>query len=312
MKVLVTGGAGFIGSHLVDAYLKGGNRVVIVDDLSSGKEENINKQAKFYKMNIGDPSLEEIFEKEKIEVVNHHAAQIDVRKSVANPIFDARINILGTLNILENCKRFKVEKVVFASSGGVIYGECKDIAPRENFPPGPLSPYGVSKLACEYYLYYYGETCGLNYVIFRYGNVYGPRQDPYGEAGVVAIFSEEMLQDKEVNIFGDGKQMRDYVYVGDVVRANLACLGKGCNEIFNIGTGRTISVNQLFEQIKEILNYKKEAIYKSPRAGELFKSCLDVTKAKNLLNWKAEVDFQEGLKQTIAWFKNSKEKIIHS
>ncbi|MCK5533691.1 NAD-dependent epimerase/dehydratase family protein [bacterium] len=305
MKVLVTGGAGFIGSHLVDAYLARGDEVVIVDDLSSGKKENINKQAKFYKMDIQDTSLADIFQREKIELVNHHAAQLDVRKSVADPIFDARVNILGILNILENCRQFEVDKVIFSSSGGVIYGECENESAGESFPAGPLSPYGVSKLASEYYLYYYGKTFALNYTVLRYGNVYGPRQDPYGEAGVVAIFSEKMLENEELNIFGDGKQMRDYVYVGDIVKANMACMEKGNNEIFNIGTGQAISVNYLFKEMKEILNYEKDAVYKPARTGELFKSFLNITKAENLLHWKPQVNFSDGLKKTTAWFRKT-------
>ncbi len=305
MKVLVTGGAGFIGSHLVDAYLARGDEVVIVDDLSSGKEENINKQAKFYKMDIQDTSLAKIFKEEKIELVNHHAAQLDVRKSVADPIFDARVNILGILNILENCRQFEVNKVIFASSGGVIYGECKDESAAESFPAGPLSPYGVSKLASEYYLYYYGKTFALKYTVLRYGNVYGPRQDPYGEAGVVAIFFEKMLENNEINIFGDGKQMRDYVYVGDVVRASLSCMENGHNDIFNVGTGEAISVNSLFKEMKGILDYKKDAIYKPARTGELFKSFLNVSKAEKVLDWKPEVNFSQGLKETTAWFRKT-------
>lgn len=302
MKILVTGGAGFIGSNVVDAYIEKGYEVVVVDDLSSGKKENLNKKAKLYKLDICDKALEEVFE-EGIDIVNHHAAQVDVRKSIADPAFDARINIEGSLNILENCRKYKIKKIIFASSGGVIYGECGSVPPNEDSPISPISPYGVSKYAMECYLSSYEKIYGLKYTALRYGNVYGPRQDPYGEAGVVAIFSGKMLNNGEVNIFGDGKQVRDYVYVGDVVKANILCLGNGDNEIFNIGTGKSASVNQLFSEMKGLTQYSKEAVYKPPRAGELMRSSLDGGKAEQKLGWKAEVNFKEGLKKTIEFFR---------
>lgn len=302
MKILVTGGAGFIGSNVVDAYIEKGYEVVVVDDLSSGKKENLNKKAKFYKLDICDKALEEVFE-ERIDIVNHHAAQVDVRKSIADPAFDARINIEGSLNILENCRKYKIKKIIFASSGGVIYGECGNLPPNEDSPISPISPYGVSKYAMECYLSSYEKIYGLKYTALRYGNVYGPRQDPYGEAGVVAIFSGKMLNNEEVNIFGDGEQVRDYVYVGDVVKANVLCLENGDNEIFNIGTSKSTSVNQLFSEMKEPTQYSKEAVYKPLRAGELMRSSLDVKKAEQKLGWKAEVNFREGLKKTIDFFR---------
>lgn len=302
MKILVTGGAGFIGSNVVDAYIEKGYEVVVVDDLSSGKKENLNKKAKFYKLDICDKALEEVFE-EGIDIVNHHAAQVDVRKSLADPAFDARINIEGSLNILENCRKYKIKKIIFASSGGVIYGECGNLPPNEDSPISPLSPYGVSKYAMECYLSAYEKIYGLKYTALRYGNVYGPRQDPYGEAGVVAIFSGKMLNNEEVNIFGDGEQVRDYVYVGDVVKANILCLENGDNEIFNIGTSKATSVNQLFSEMKELTQYSKEAVYKPARAGELMRSSLDVGKAEQKLGWKAEVNLREGLKKTIDFFR---------
>ncbi|MFB0565464.1 MAG: NAD-dependent epimerase/dehydratase family protein [Candidatus Aminicenantaceae bacterium] len=299
MKILVTGGAGFIGSNVVDAYIEKGYEVVVVDDLSSGKKENLNKKAKFYRLDICDKVLEEVFKEERIDIVNHHAAQVDVRKSIADPAFDARINIEGSLNILENCRKYKIKKIIFASSGGVIYGECGSLPPDEDFPVSPISPYGVSKYAVERYLATYGKIYGLKCTGLRYGNVYGPRQDPYGEAGVVAIFSRKMLNSEEVNIFGDGEQVRDYVYVGDVVKANILCLENGNNQIFNIGTGKSTSVNQLFSEMKELTHYSKQAVYKPPRAGELIRSSLDVGKAEKKLGWKAEVNLREGLKKTI-------------
>jgi UDP-glucose 4-epimerase len=303
MKILVTGGAGFIGSNVVDAYIEQGHEVIVVDDLSSGKKQNLNNKTKFYKLDICDRSLEEIFRKERIDIVNHHAAQVDVRKSIADPAFDARINIEGSLNILENCRKYGVKKIIFASSGGVIYGECGKFPPNEDSPVSPISPYGISKYAMERYLFTYQKIYGLKYTALRYGNVYGPRQDPYGEAGVVAIFSGKMLNEEEVNIFGDGEQVRDYVYVGDVVRANILCLEKGDNEIFNIGTGKSASVNELFLEMKRLTGYSKDAVYRPARAGELFRSSLDVAKAAKRLGWKAEVNLKEGLKKTIDFFR---------
>jgi UDP-glucose 4-epimerase len=303
MKILVTGGAGFIGSNVVDAYIERGHKVVVVDDLSSGKKENLNKKAKFYKLDICDSSLEEVFREERIDIVNHHAAQVDVRKSIADPAFDARINIEGALNVLENCRKYRVEKIIFASSGGVIYGECGAIPPDEDSPVAPISPYGISKYAMERYLFAYEKIYGLKYTALRYGNVYGPRQDPYGEAGVVAIFSGKMLSNGEVDIFGDGEQVRDYVYVGDVVKANILCLENGDNEIFNIGTGVSTSVNRLFSEMKELTGYPKQPVYRPPRAGELFRSSLNVSKAEKKLGWKAETSLKQGLKKTIDFFR---------
>lgn len=305
MKILVTGGAGFIGSNIVDELIKKKHKVVIVDNLATGNIKNVNKKAKFYKVSVCDKKkIDEIFKKEKIDIVIHHAAQLDVRKSVEDPCFDADVNIKGALNILEACKNTKVKKIIFASSGGTIYGECGTKAPDEKSFANPLSPYGVAKLSVEHYIKAYSALYGLKYTILRYANVYGPRQDVNGEAGVVAIFIGRMTANKEVFIFGNGKQLRDYVYVKDVVSANIKSLTKGNNEIINIGTQKTFSVNQLVKELSVITNYKNKPVFKPKRNGELFKSFLNISKAKKVLNWAPEVSIKEGLKNTVEYFIN--------
>lgn len=309
LKILITGGAGFIGSNITDKYVLAGHKVVIVDNLITGKKENINPSAKFYRADITDGrAIAKIFDSEKPDMVNHHAAQIDVRKSVADPVFDAGTNVIGTLNLLENAVRHKVKKFIFASSGGVMYGECGRIPPSEKHTPRPLSPYGITKHTVEHYLDYYSQTYGLKYVAFRYGNVYGPRQDPHGEAGVVAIFINRILADEPINIFGDGRQLRDYVFVSDIVRANLKALEKGENEIFNIGTGEAESVNRLFSGLSKISGYSRKPVYKPQRTGELFKSSLDAAKARKKLGWSPEISFRAGLKKTYEYFKGRYKK----
>lgn len=319
MKILVTGGAGFIGSNLVDGLLAAGHDVAVVDNLSSGRRENLNAQARFYELDIVDPGLEEVFAREQFDLVNHHAAQIDVRHSVADPQFDARTNILGLLNIMENCRRHGVRGVVLASSGGVVYGEPSKLPATEGAPKGPLSPYGVSKLASEFYLCYYAQVMGIAYVTLRYGNVYGPRQDPYGEAGVIAIFGEKLLRGETPVVYGDGEQLRDYVFVDDVVRANLLAMERlngtacgapagpspgGCaiNDFaFNIGTGRGASVNELFAIIRDLTGFRGEAAHGPERTGELRRIFLDVGKAGKELGWQPQVDLREGLLRTVAY-----------
>jgi len=305
MKILVTGGAGFIGSNIVDELIGRKHKVVIVDNLATGNIKNVNKKAKFYKVSVCDKKkIDDIFKKEKIDIVIHHAAQLDVRKSVADPCFDADVNIKGTLNILEACKNTKVKKIIFASSGGTIYGECGTKAPDEKSFANPLSPYGVAKLSVEHYIKAYSALYGLKYTILRYANVYGPRQDVNGEAGVVAIFIGRMTANKEVFIFGNGKQLRDYVYVKDVVSANIKSLTKGNNEVINIGTQKTFSVNQLVKELSAITNYKNKPVFKPKRNGELFKSFLNISKAKKVLNWEPKVSIKEGLKNTVNYFIN--------
>lgn len=306
MKVLVTGGAGFIGSHIVDRLIDKGYEVVVVDNLCSGKERNINKKAKFYKLDIQDLKLEPIFQEERPDYVSHQAAQIDVRRSVSDPIFDARVNVLGTINVLQNCVKYKVKKVIFASSGGAIYGEQETFPAPETHPLRPISPYGITKLVTEHYLYYYKTIHGLNYVALRYANVYGPRQDPFGEAGVVAIFIQKMLNGEQPIINGDGQQTRDFVYVGDVVEANILAMGNEVSEnVFNIGTGIEISVNQIFNHIREIINPSIEERHGPPKLGEQQRSVIDYARAKRILHWQPNTSIIDGLKKTLEYFKNT-------
>jgi len=313
--ILVTGGAGFIGSHISDALIDDGHKVVVVDDLSQGNLKNLNPNAVFYRLDICDPSLELVFEKERPEYVCHHAAQIDVRKSVVDPMYDARVNINGFLNILSCSVKRGVKGVIFASSGGVVYGEPEVLPVPEVHPKGPLSPYGVSKLSSEYYLYYYNKVFGLSYIALRYANVYGPRQDPLGEAGVVAIFSNKMLQGEVPTIYGDGNQVRDYVYVGDVARANLLSLrqldsislpSSIDDHAFNIGTSVGTSVNELYSLLSSIIGFKERAIHDEPRKGELYRTFLNIDKAKDKLGFKPSVSLRDGLEMTVNYFRAMK------
>lgn len=303
MKILVTGGAGFIGSHVVDAMVAAGHEVVVVDDLSTGNPSNLNKAATFYELDIRSPQLREIFEREKPEVVNHHAAQIDVRRSVADPNFDAEVNILGSLRLLELAREFKVRKVIYISSGGAIYGEPDYLPCDEKHPVRPLAPYGASKYAGELYLHMYKEVHGLDYTVLRYANVYGPRQDPHGEAGVVAIFTGQMLGGKPVTINGSGEQMRDFIYVADCARANVLVLNQGGGGAYNLGSGVGTSINQVFANLKSVTQYEKDPMHGSPKAGETFKIYLDSQLASTDLNWRPQVPLQEGLKRTVEYFR---------
>jgi UDP-glucose 4-epimerase len=302
MKILITGGAGFIGSHIADNLIEKGADVTVVDDLSTGKMENVNGKARFIEMDIRDAGIAGVFSENKFDAVYHLAAQMDVRKSVNDPVFDADVNIMGGLNLLGECSRTGVKRFIFASSGGVMYGENEEEKPTEEKHPMPLCPYGCSKLALEFYLNFYRDTYGLDTVILRFGNVYGPRQDPFGEAGVVAIFTKAMLAGKEVKIFGDGEQLRDYVYVGDVANSAVISLDKGSN-IYNIGTSMSKSVNDLFGILCSLTGYEKEPVYSPPREGELQISRLDVSKAARELEWTARIDFEEGLKKTVEYFR---------
>jgi UDP-glucose 4-epimerase len=305
MKVMVTGGAGFIGSHLVDRLIQEGHDVVVVDNLSTGKKKNVNRAARFYKADILSSKMEKIFKKEKPDLLSHHAAQMDVRRSVADPIYDAQVNILGFLNLLENAVRHGTKKVVFASSGGAVYGEQETFPAPEIHPVHPVSPYGISKLSGEHYLYYYQQVAGLNYVALRYANVYGPRQDPFGEAGVVAIFSQKALMNDQPIINGNGKQTRDYVFVEDVVESNMATLGAGIQGVFNVGTGRETSVNQLFRNLVEITGSKAKEVYGPEKRGEQLRSVLDSSKLKKATDWEAKVQLSDGLSMTVDYFRSA-------
>lgn len=304
-RVLVTGGAGFIGSHVADAYLARGAEVWIVDDLSSGRRSNIPAGAKFVELDIGDPRLDDLFrEAGGFDLVNHHAAQIDVRRSVADPRYDARINVDGLLNVLECARRHGTERIIFVSSGGVVYGEPEQRPTPETAPKLPQSPYGVTKLSAEYYLAYYHQVHGLEYAALRYANVYGPRQDPHGEAGVVAIFSTRLLDGEPLTVFGDGKQTRDYVYVGDVVAANMVVTDHVFGRLhgiddraFNVGTGKETSVNELARTLMEGVGREVEVRYAPPRAGELRHSCLDASRLR-ALGWAPATDLRAGLAAT--------------
>lgn len=303
MKILVTGGAGFIGSQVADAFIEQGHEVVIVDNLSMGRMENVNPQAKFVNMNIQDPLIMELFENEGFDVVNHHAAQMDVRLSVADPIYDAENNIFGTINLLQAAVKNGVRKIIFISSGGAIYGEQDYFPADEEHPTRPLSPYGITKLTGEKYVQFYHHVYNLNFVILRYANVYGPRQNPKGEAGVVAIFSSRMLAGGQPVINGDGSQTRDYVFVGDVVNANLKALDYNDSDYFNIGTGIEMTVNELFHQLNHLTNANAKEVHRVAQPGEQLRSVLNIEKAKKILNWTPQISLNEGLTKTVEYFK---------
>ena len=299
----MTGGAGFIGSHITDAYVAEGHQVFIVDDLSSGDRRNLNPQADFHMMDLLDSALPSLLSKISPDVVNHHAAQMDVRRSVEDPLFDARINVLGLIHLLEGCKRVGVKKVIYASSGGAIYGEQELFPTPEEHPKRPESPYGVSKLTGEYYLNYYQSAFGISPVSLRYGNVYGPRQRADGEAGVIAIFIRHLLDDAAPKINGDGKQTRDYVHVGDVVAANLRALESSYTGPLNIGTGHETDVLELFRLLRERTGSKAAAVHAPAKIGEQRRSCLDISRAQERLGWSPRTPLSEGLDQTIAYYR---------
>jgi UDP-glucose 4-epimerase len=302
-KILVTGGAGFIGSNVADRFIQDGYKVVIIDNLSTGVKANLNKKAKFYKVDIRSAVIDKIFEREKPEVLCHHAAQIDVRKSTNDPIFDAEINILGSLNLFNASVKHKVKKIIFASTGGAIYGEQDYYPADENHPANPVSPYGVAKLTIEKYRHFYKEVYGINFVALRYANVYGPRQNPFGEAGVVAIFTERLLGGKKAVINGDGKQTRDFVFVEDVVESNVLALKYPQSDIFNIGTGIETDINRIFRILREKIGSEQKELHGPAKLGEQQRSVLECLKAKRLLKWKPKYNLEEGIAKTVEYYK---------
>ena len=301
MEVLVTGGAGFIGSNIVDGLIEAGHQVIVVDNLSTGKKENLNEQAEFYNLDLEDQELKEIFRENEISHVIHHAAQIDVQHSIKDPLFDAQNNILSTINLLECCRAYNVKKIIYASSAAV-YGEPDYLPVDEDHPIKAMSPYGISKHTPEHYIKMYSELYNLKYTIFRYANVYGPRQDPKGEGGVVSIFVDKMLAEERPVIFGDGQQTRDFVHVYDIVKANLLALDNGDNILVNISTQNRDSVNDLVDHLNQILPYEIKAIYQEARKGDILHSSLANGKAKEQLGWTPGYDFKDGLKQTVGYY----------
>ena len=303
-KVLVTGGAGFIASHIVDSLIERKHDVVVVDDLSRGNANYINPKAKFYQTDIRASNLNEIFSKERPEIVNHHAARTSVTHSLFEPLDDAEVNIMGTLNLLQNSQKWHVKKVIYASSGGAVYGEPLYLPCDEKHPINPLSPYGVSKYAAELYLKAYFNSCKLNYTILRYANVYGPRQIATGEAAVIAKFSFQMLRGLDVSINGTGDQERDFVYVRDIVRANILAMEQPDNQIYNLGTGKSVTVNRIFFLLKSLTHYSSQPRYIPEIKGEIFKTYLTAAKAKHELGWSPEIGLEDGLKITLNSYKD--------
>ena len=301
---MVTGGAGFIGSHIVNAYINAGHDVVIIDDLSSGEMRFVNPKAKFYELNIHSPDVKIILEKEKISAINHHAAQISVSESVSDPLFDANSNIIGTLQLLQNAVSLKIDKFVFASTGGAMYGEQKTFPASEDHPCQPVSPYAISKLCAETYINYFGMEHGLNTTVLRYGNVYGPHQNPHGEAGVVAIFCQRLMEGLQPVIYGDGEQTRDFISVRDVTKANIIALDSKCKGIFNVGTGKETSVNFLTKKLLEVSGVTTSAKHSPPKKGEQRRSSIDSEKLLKNFGWKPCISLEEGLFETISYFKN--------
>lgn len=305
MKILVTGAAGFVASHVADAYVNLGHEVVIVDDLSRGSRRNINAKSRFYQCDIRDrEAIDKIIAAERPVIVNHHAAQMDVRRGVREPVFDAQVNILGSLNLLEAAIAHGVKRFIYIASAGAGYGEPKQSLVPESYPINPITPYGISKHTVEHYLFTFSFLYGLEYVVLRYGNVYGPRQSSQGEAGVFAIFCEQMLAGTQPVIYGDGSKVRDYVYVSDVAAANVAALDRGTNEIFNISSQVETTDFEVFHLVRSLLGKQVEPRCVAVRPGEIERICLDISKAKTLLHWEPKVTLSEGARMTVAHFQN--------
>ncbi len=307
-KVLVTGGAGFIGSHIVDTLIENDYDVIVVDDLSSGKLENINKKADFYLCDISSKTiLQDVFEETRPDYVVHHAAQATVIKSMSDPVSDVLVNVVGTLNLLELSKEFNIVKFIYAGSGGTAYGNPCYVPCDENHPVNPISPYGISKHAVEHYLNFYYDQYGLDYISFRYPNIYGERQDPLTEAGVISIFAKQMLKNKEVIIYGNGLQSRDFVYVKDIARANLLALESNNipSGIYNLGWGEGTTINMVYETLNQIIKYKKNPVNKPERKGEVYRTFLDAEKFRKYTWWKPEVSLSMGCMYVVDWMKRN-------
>ena len=307
MKIIITGGAGFIASHIADEYIKAGHKVVIIDNLSTGFRKNINPKTKFYKADIRDKkTIDHIFQKEKPEILNHHAAIAEVVKSLRDPMPTFEVNVLGTANVLlafGNYGKGKNKKIIFSSTGGAIYGEPKKIPADEKTTVAPLSPYGLSKLLDEEIIKFYARQYGFNYFIFRYPNVYGPRQNPKGEAGVVAIFGGIMKSGNQPIIFGNGTKARDYVFVKDIAHANIKALNKGENETINLGWGKPITDKEIFDAVAEATSFLKKPLYKPYRKGEVYKIALNAKRAEQILGWKPQIKLRDGVVETIKYIK---------
>ncbi len=303
MKVLVTGGAGFIGSHIVDALCAAGHQVVVVDNLSTGRRQNLRPDVPLHPLDLRSPDLGDLIRAERPECICHQAAQASVSVSVKQPLLDAEINVLGSLRLLEAARQAGVRKIVYASSGGAVYGEPRYLPCDEDHPIAPLSPYGVSKYIVELYLRLYRDLYGLAYTVLRYANVYGPRQDPYGEAGVVAIFTCRMLRGQRPTIFGDGEQQRDFVYVTDVARANLLALTAADGQVLNIGSGRPTTVNTLYQHLSRLTGFREPPVYGPPRPGDVYRTYVAIERARHHLGWQPTVDLETGLAATVAAFR---------
>ncbi len=304
MKILVTGGAGFVGSHVADRYLAAGHEVVIVDDLSTGRRENINRLARFYRCGIcNSVEIEQIFERERPEAVNHHAAQMNIRRSVREPLLDASVNVLGSLTLLELTVRYGVKKFIYASTGGAIYGEPAKVPVEETSDLRPISHYGVSKLAVENYLHVYQRLYGLTSTILRYANVYGPRQNPEGEAGVVTIFALQMMQGKRPTIYGDGSKTRDYVFVENIAEANLSALERGDGEVLNLGWGKEVTDCEIFEAVRRCVSFRGEPQFAPRRPGEVEHIALDARRVRAVLGWAPRTLLQEGIARTVEYLR---------
>lgn len=303
MKILVTGAAGFIASHIADAYVNLGHDVAILDDLSRGKRQNLNAKSRFYQHDIRNrDAVNHVIATEKPDVVNHHAAQMDVRRGVREPLFDAQVNILGGINLIEAAVANGVKRFIYAGTAGAGYGEPQQMPVAEDYPINPITPYGISKHTIEHYLFTFAFLYGLNYVVVRYGNVYGPRQSSQGEAGVFAIFCEQLLAGIQPVIYGDGRKIRDYIYISDVVAANVAALERGTNEIFNISSGVQTTDQEVLDVVNRLMGKSVDPKYVPRRPGEIDRICLDVAKAQRLLGWKPQVSLAEGARHTVDYF----------